>query len=51
VPKRAHYCPECDLEFTIKHEADEEHYRVEFCPFCGGPIDKDEEYEFREEEE
>jgi hypothetical protein len=30
---------------------DDDHYRIEFCPFCGESLDSDEEYEFDDEEE
>jgi len=30
-----HECIECDAVFKIKHDLEEHHYKVEFCPFCG----------------
>jgi uncharacterized paraquat-inducible protein A len=43
-----HECVECDAVFKIKHDLDEHHYKIEFCPFCGTAIDEDqidEQYE------
>ena len=39
--KQHHECVECDAVFKIKHDLDEHHYKVGFCPFCGGTIDED----------
>ena len=43
-----HECIECDAVFKIKHDLDDHHYNVGFCPFCGATIDEDqidEQYE------
>ena len=43
-----HECVECSAVFKIKHDLDEYHYMVGFCPFCGATIDEDqidEQYE------
>jgi hypothetical protein len=29
------YCEECELEYRIKHDADDISYIPAFCPFCG----------------
>lgn len=39
-------CTYCEAEFNIRHDMDEDHYRVEFCPFCGEQLEQDEDYEF-----
>lgn len=44
-------CLDCDVEFRVKHEAEENIHTVQFCPFCGCEITPDEEYELGEEEE
>jgi rRNA maturation endonuclease Nob1 len=42
-----HECIECDAVFKIKHDLEENHYKVEFCPFCGSAIEEvdEEQYE------
>ena len=43
-----HECIECDAVFKRKHDLDDHHYNVGFCPFCGATIDEDqidEQYE------
>jgi hypothetical protein len=30
---------------------DDDHYRLEYCPFCGEMLEDDEEYEYDIEEE
>jgi hypothetical protein len=30
---------------------DEDHYRIEFCPFCAEELDIEDEYELEDEEE
>lgn len=44
-------CLECEAEFTLRHDMDDDHYKVEFCPFCGVELDNEEEYDFTDEEE
>ena len=43
--------PPCEAEFTIKHNLDEDHYRVEYCPFCGDTLETDEDYEYDMDED
>ena len=44
-------CEECDIEFRIKHEANDEIFVPKYCPFCGKPLDGDEEYDVEDDEE
>lgn len=47
-------CSSCEAEFTLRHDMDDDHYRVEYCPFCGEMLEDDEDYEYEindEEEE
>ena len=49
---RKHFtCDECDADFKINSNLDEEYYEVHFCPFCGAQItdeeDEEEDYEVR----
>tara|TARA_Y100000592_G_scaffold101194_1_gene186691 strand:+ start:6634 stop:6801 length:168 start_codon:yes stop_codon:yes gene_type:complete len=32
-------CVSCEAEFTIKHDLDDYHYQILYCPFCGSDID------------
>lgn len=45
-------CASCEAEFMLKHDMDDDHYRVEYCPFCGETMeDEDYEYDVDEDEE
>jgi len=46
-------CVKCEAEFTLRHDMDDDHYRAEFCPFCGELLEDDVDYEYdmAEEEE
>ena len=35
----------------MKHDMDDYHYKIEFCPFCGETLDEEENFEFDEEED
>jgi len=39
-------CASCEAEFMIKHDMDDDHYRLEYCPFCGEQMEDDEDYEY-----
>ena len=46
-------CESCDAEFKISHHMNTTHYRIMYCPFCGGDIDDPEleaEIEWYEED-
>lgn len=43
--QRNYQCDSCDAEFKIKHSLDEAYYEVNFCPFCGGQIEEDDDEE------
>ena len=32
-------CVSCEAEFAIKHNMDDYHYRIMYCPFCKSDID------------
>ena len=44
-------CASCEAEFTLRHDMDDDHYRIEYCPFCGEMLEDDEEYEYDIDEE
>lgn len=44
-------CLECEAEFTIRHDMDDDHYMVEYCPFCGVELDDEEMFEIDDEDE
>ena len=39
-------CVSCEAEFTIRHDMDDDHYRIGYCPFCGEAMEEDEDYEY-----
>ena len=43
--RKSYYCDQCEADFKISHQMEEEYYEVNFCPFCSAQIDdeKDEE--------
>jgi rRNA maturation endonuclease Nob1 len=43
--QRNYNCDSCDAEFKVKHSLDETYYEVNFCPFCGGQIEEDDDNE------
>tara|TARA_Y100000004_G_scaffold140838_1_gene160086 strand:+ start:2523 stop:2672 length:150 start_codon:yes stop_codon:yes gene_type:complete len=43
------FCTHCDAEFKISHNMDENYYEVQTCPFCGGEVEG--ELDFEEDEE
>ena len=43
------FCTHCDAEFKISHNMDEDYYEVQTCPFCGGEVEG--ELDFEEDEE
>jgi len=45
------FCSSCEAEFSLRHDLDEDHYRVEFCPFCAEELDMEDEYEIDEEDD
>lgn len=45
------FCNECDIEFRVKHDADEKYYVVTHCPFCGGTLEDDEHYDIEDTDE
>ena len=48
--KQHHECVECDGVFKINFDLDEDHYKVEFCPFCGAHMDADQQDEYEDED-
>lgn len=44
-------CLQCQAEFHIKHDMDDGHYQVEFCPFCGERALEDESYVIEDDDE
>ena len=44
-------CTLCEADFSVRHDMDDDHYRIEYCPFCGELLDDEEEYEITEDED
>ncbi len=36
-------CYNCDAEFKLRHDMDEDYYEVNFCPFCGSSIEEEQD--------
>lgn len=51
MSKKINYCADCDIEFTVSHDADPELYAITNCPFCGLLLSDDEWYEIETTEE
>ena len=46
------YCEECDVEYRVRCDADDQYYDPVFCPFCGTKrTNEEEQYECEDEEE
>jgi hypothetical protein len=45
------FCASCEADFTIRHDMDDDHYRVEHCPFCGDALEDDADYEYEIEDD
>jgi uncharacterized CHY-type Zn-finger protein len=45
------FCSSCEADFTIRHDMNDDYYRVEHCPFCGDTLEGDTDYEYDIEEE
>ena len=44
MSKKVLYCPDCDVEFTVRFGMSDSHYTARHCVFCGGEINNDEDY-------
>ena len=46
-------CENCEAEFRIKHDLDENYYSVRFCVFCGSELTEEleDEIEWQDEDE
>ena len=42
-------CDECEADFKVHYDMDEDYYEVHFCPFCGAQINKEEDDEEQDE--
>lgn len=48
--KNKHYeCSNCDAVYRLGHDLDTDYYKVEFCPFCGDPIDAEENFDVEDD--
>lgn len=45
------FCEDCNIEFKIKHDADNDIFKVMYCPFCSASLELDEQYDFDDEED
>ena len=48
---KTYACIDCDAEFRLAHNMDEEYYVVSACAFCGGELETEEEYYSDKEDE
>ena len=44
MSKKVLYCPDCDVEFTVRFGMSDSHYTARHCVFCGEEINNDEDY-------
>ena len=45
------FCEECEIEFKIKHDANDEFFKVRHCPFCGIGLNVEEQYDLEQDED
>lgn len=42
---KTYFCTDCDAEFMMKHDMDEDYYKVTMCPFCGAEVETELDFE------
>jgi len=46
------FCNECDIEYRVRHDSNDEIFIPLYCPFCGMKTNNiEEQYEYIDEEE
>ena len=46
MSRQKHYhCTDCEAEFKISHNMDEDYYKIEMCPFCGAEVEQELDFE------
>ena len=43
-------CEDCEASFEVKHDLDEHHYTITFCPFCASEIELMDDLEEEDED-
>lgn len=44
-------CNNCSAVFKISHDMDPDYYKVEACPFCSEPIDEEQDFDVKNDDE
>ena len=50
MARKGYECFECDAVFKIKHDLEEDYYKVSYCPFCGEEFDNEQEFDYEEDD-
>jgi hypothetical protein len=51
LARKGYECFVCDAAFRVKHDLDDNYYKVEYCAFCGNELSDEEELSFEDEDE
>jgi DNA-directed RNA polymerase subunit RPC12/RpoP len=43
-------CEDCEASFELKHDMDDNYYRVTYCPFCSSKLELEDDLEDEEDE-
>ena len=49
--KKEILCEECDAVFKIQHNMDEHFYSINYCPFCSGELNSENEDDIEDYDE
>ena len=49
MSKKVLYCPDCDVEFTVRYGMSDSHYVARHCVFCGEEINNDDDFDFNQD--
>ena len=43
-------CEDCEASFELKHDMDDNYYKVTYCPFCSSKLELEDDLEDEEDE-
>lgn len=42
--KKQFNCADCGADFKVRHDMDDEFYKIEYCPFCSALLEDEDDY-------